>query len=297
MSDRVGDHYDNKENPVLLWGSVIAVICIVSLTVWWVMRPPSVGDEELAEYYDLQNSEPASGAVEELPPAPDIPEQPEAAELVEPVPDDSSSINSDMPPAEGIPSLSSSDPTIKSYFGALSGSEDYKLLWQTNDLLQRWVTVIDGAARGELVDGIVAVQPPKQSFPVSRQGSDYYLDKKGYDRFDTLVKTVTDIQPEQLSAGFHKFRSLFEQAYGQMGNDPEQVDNTIIRLLDRVINAPIYENPIELKSNSVNYTFADPDLEALPALEKQLIRIGPENTKALQEYAATLKQQLLNPGD
>ena len=40
------------------------------------------------------------------------------------------------------------------------------------------------------------------------------------------------------------------------------------------------------------YAFADPRLEALPALEKQLLRMGPRNERIFQEKAKGLEQAL-----
>jgi hypothetical protein len=45
----------------------------------------------------------------------------------------------------------------------------------------------------------------------------------------------------------------------------------------------------------VLYQFADPDLEKLMPLQKQVLRTGPENTQKLQQQALALKNALLNP--
>ena len=42
------------------------------------------------------------------------------------------------------------------------------------------------------------------------------------------------------------------------------------------------EQPILLTRPVVMYEFLDPSLEALSASQKQMIRLGPKNTKALQ---------------
>jgi len=43
----------------------------------------------------------------------------------------------------------------------------------------------------------------------------------------------------------------------------------------------------------VNYKFADPSLEALSPLQKQLVRMGPTNTKRVQDKAKEIRGALL----
>ncbi|BFM06949.1 DUF3014 domain-containing protein [Halioxenophilus aromaticivorans] len=309
MPERIGDHTESKENPALVWLSVIAVVVIVGLCVWWVMRPTDGGSEYDSFNLDadaVQAAEPIT-TQPELADAPDIPElapEPEVAPP-EPTPEAQTNVESAEAyreptepaslPEPSIPNLEDSDPDIKAYFGELSADTDYQLLWQTSNLLQRWITVFDGAAQGKVIKGVIGFKPPKGKFPVEQRGANYYVSEQGYERYNGLVETIVSLDAQQLSAGFHRFRPLFEQAYGQMGYDPEQMDNTIIRVLDRIIAAPIFPGSIELTAKSVNYTFVDEGIESLPALEKQLIRMGPENTTRLQNYAKALRQTLLNP--
>lgn len=308
MPERIGDNHQ-AENPVVIWLSISAVVVIVALTVWWVLTP---GSDDMLSDYDLDpnsqealitNSPAELGSISDDTPDIPLPEPepvaPEQSALETPAaPVDQALAESEPEPApqpDPIPDLEHSDPEIKRYFGALSSDTDYKLLWQTDNLLQRWVTVFDGASKGEIIKGVIGFQPPKEPFPVMRKGAKYYLSAKGFSRYDPMVKTLIAISPEQVSQGFHKFRPLLEQAYGQMGYDPEQLDNMLIKLLDRIIAAPVFPAGIELEAKSVNYTYVDPSIEALSPLEKQLIRTGPENTDLIQQFAKQLRYELLNP--
>ncbi len=317
MPQRIGEDHQGAENPVIVWLSVIAVVVIVALCVWWVMRPAiersdfdsiNLDANAVAEGGSILSEPTAVALAADIPtldePAQAVPDnsidggdddvtEPVALEA-DPEPSPTTEATAEPKP-DPIPDLEDSDPEIKAFFLPLSSDTDYQLLWQTSDLLPRWITVFDGAARGKVIKGVIGFKPPKGGFPVERRGANYYMSQAGYSRYDKTVATLVDIDPKALSAGFHRYRALFEQAYGQMGYDPEQMDNTIIRVLDRIISAPIFPGSIELKAASVNYTFVDADIESLPALEKQLIRMGPENTARLQTYAKTLRQALLNP--
>ncbi len=287
MSERIGDTPTSATSSALPWIALGAIAVVSAIVAWWWFSQSSEpAESEAITVADTPapTSQPPLQSIErtppEQPPAPDIPQnQPESALQTE--------------PQETLPTLDESDPVIKAYFEPLSNDVDYQLLWQANQLLQRWVTVIDGASKGHLVRGVVPLRPPKKAFPVVKKGTQYYLDETGYRRFDTLVNAITSLDENKLVAGFHKFRPLLEEAYGQLGFDANELDNTLVRMLDRVINASTIEGPIELKASSVNYTFADESLEKLTALEKLLIRMGPENSRKLKTSASSLKSQLL----
>ena len=73
------------------------------------------------------------------------------------------------------------------------------------------------------------------------------------------------------------------------------MEGILLQAIDRVLSTPIIIEPIELTRESVLYQFADPDLEKLAPLQKQVLRTGPENTQKLQQQALALKNALLNP--
>ena len=77
--------------------------------------------------------------------------------------------------------------------------------------------------------------------------------------------------------------------------------------LDSIDDEVVEEKPVEKKIEIAcpqcssklrvpsSYKFADPNLEALMPMQKQLLRAGPENTQRIQQQALALKKALLNP--
>jgi hypothetical protein len=94
---------------------------------------------------------------------------------------------------------------------------------------------------------------------------------------------------------FHFSRPLIERAFSELGYQPRQMDGIILTALEQILLAPIIVEPIRLTRESVAYKFADPELESLSPLQKQLVRSGPENTRRIQQQALLLKNALLNP--
>jgi hypothetical protein len=120
------------------------------------------------------------------------------------------------------------------------------------------------------------------------------MDEANYDRYDDLALKVSAMDAGHLVDGFHALRPLYEAAYDKLGLDPADFDNAVIRTLDLVLATPEIDGPIALKPKSVAYVYADPALESLPAVQKQLLRMGPDNIRLLKEQARALRDQLLN---
>ena len=61
--------------------------------------------------------------------------------------------------------------------------------------------------------------------------------------------------------------------------------------------APAPQGDPELVQPKVLYEYADPALENLPPLEKQLLRLGPKNLKRLKTYLVRLRSELRRSAD
>jgi hypothetical protein len=62
--------------------------------------------------------------------------------------------------------------------------------------------------------------------------------------------------------------------------------------IDRALATPEVDGDIALVQPKVYYEYADPRLEALDPLQKQLLRMGPANTARIKAYLAQLKPLL-----
>ena len=63
--------------------------------------------------------------------------------------------------------------------------------------------------------------------------------------------------------------------------------------IDQVLAVPVLEGEVELVQPKVFYEYADPALEELSPLQKQVLRMGPDNVVRLKNYLTELRQALL----
>ena len=194
-----------------------------------------------------------------------------------------------------LPKLNKSDDFVRQRLLIMSGNKNLQTWLMTDDLLRRAASYLDGLARGVILGKIFPLSETKGQFATHRDDNTIWMNAGNYERYNATVVTILSIDMRLLAQMFHFSRPLLEKAFSELGYQPRQMDGIILTGLDNILAAPVIVQPIELTRESVVYRFADPSLESLSPLQKQLIRSGPENTQRLQKQALLLKNTLLDP--
>lgn len=197
--------------------------------------------------------------------------------------------------APALPSLDSSDNFFRDLILSDKPNKNLRLWLKADDLIRRSASYFDGLARGSMLSKIFPLAPPEGNFTTHQQGDVIWLNAGNYERYNSTVSALVSLDMQQLAQTFHLIRPLLEKAFAELGYQPRQMDGIILQSIDNILATPIIVKPLKLVRESVTYKFADPRLEALMPLQKQLLRAGPENTQRLQQQALALKKALLNP--
>ncbi len=273
-----------KKNPTPVQGfsNTLALTLIVTLSLivayaWLTSRTPKADIEPEPAQSEVVNS-PIEQPIELTP----LPEPPE--ELAR-----SYRLQGELPP------LSASDEPFKAHLRLLAGA--LPVSWLNGDqLLQKIVVQIDNVSRGELVYQHSPLIAPSGSLLVTETEEEgvYVLDTSSYARYNLYADFMLNLDQELLLAFYRYYEPLLDQAYIKLGNEPGSFRAVLITALQKVISAPLVEDPIRLTRPIISYEFEDPDLESLSMVEKQLIRMGPENTLKIQASLQPLLR-LLSP--
>ena len=194
-----------------------------------------------------------------------------------------------------LPNLNESDSFFRNRMEIMSSNSDLVRWLSVDDLLRRAASYLDGLSRGVILSKIFPLTQPTGSFTTHMVGETIWLNAGNYERYDITIEAIASIKMEALAQLFHIARPLIQTSFAEMGYNERQMEGIILQAIERVLSTPIIIEPIELTRESVLYQFADPELEALMPLQKQVLRTGPENTQKLQQQALALKNALLNP--
>lgn len=278
--DRLTETSEQKGlNPLLILGA-IALLGVIIVVYFFSGKEPE--PEPVPEPPPVVAPVPEP----EPEPAPDIPE-PEPEPEPEPAPEEPPE------PTEPPITLETSDEPVREELSQAGSSDLLEATLTNSDLIQRGTGMIDGMSRGLVLQKVLPLPAPKGKFTTTQVGEQEFIDPASYDRYDGHAQAIAELDTDKLVGSFHNYRPLLEEAYSALGYKQDDFDNALIRALDRVIATPEIDGEIEVKKKEAIYVFVDPDLEQLSPLQKQLLRMGPDNIALVKEQARALRAGLL----
>ena len=91
---------------------------------------------------------------------------------------------------------------------------------------------------------------------------------------------------------YRTLQPVFQQAYAEIGSRNVNFDDTLRSAINAVLRSSNVEGPYQLVKPSVMFLYADASIENMEEMQKQLIRIGPENTEKLKAKLRQFSEQL-----
>ena len=194
-----------------------------------------------------------------------------------------------------LPPLDDSDAYFKLALADVFGAGVEALL-ANEALIERFVTTIDNLPRAHVSEKIR---------PAGRLGSEFQADAtddeevfalsaENYARYDGIVTTFIAAEDEELVDVYRRFYPLFQEAYVGIGYPNGYFNDRAVEVIDHLLNAPQPAPPVYLKRSNVLFEFADPDLEALSAGQKLMIRIGPANADKVRARLRSIRERIAN---
>jgi hypothetical protein len=277
--------HNSKRSRVPIVELLIALAVIAGLVIFWFWSE----EEKPAAISATIPQVVVPAQAPELSPTPDIPVREEV--LMAP---DAIDIDVEEEQVEAVPLTSADgDAILRQQLSAAGADAMLKKLASGDYPLDLSAALVDGMGRGIILRKMLPLERPKQAFSVDQEGDTLYMSNASYSRYDGYTDAINALNISVLVETFDTLRPLYLQAYEQLGLDPEDFDNAIIRTLDMVLATPEITDPIVLNTKSVVYVYADPTLEGLPALQKQLLRAGPDNLRRIKQQARVLREGLL----
>jgi Protein of unknown function (DUF3014) len=263
--------------------------------IWWSAGIVIAAAIAIGVYYRYYAPVPATPA-----PHPAVTPQPAAA----PVP----AIQHPIPPAaeqqaQPLPPLDKSDSVVADSLIGLLGKPAVAKFLVSRHIIRDTVVTVDNLPRNKVAAELRPVQPTPGETAVDTQGGATVLSQQNYARYAPFIDVVRSVDPKALAAVYFRLYPLFQQAYESLGYPGKYFNDRLVQAIDSLLATPDVQDPILLVRPKVFYQFADPKLEALPAGQKVLIRMGPQNASIikakLQEFRAAITAtppQMTQPG-
>lgn len=188
----------------------------------------------------------------------------------------------EVAPVVALPALDNSDKFILEKALQLSWLPNYSATLLPKEMLRNFVTFIDNLAQGELATKFTPLKKPAQAFSVRESGDELYLNEASYKRYTPYIDILNSLNIELAIEHYQQLMPLIDEAYMELGYDSGTFNQTLIRAIDMMLEAPMIREPITLVAPSAMYQFKDPELEQLPSAQKLMLRIGPNNATQLR---------------
>ena len=214
------------------------------------------------------------------------------------------------PPAEGVepaaeveplelPPLAASDEAVRRLVAGLSAHPALASWLATDDLVERFVVVVDNVAVGLVPRSEVGALAPEGRFRAATgEAGAPRVDPATWERYDPAAAAVASLDAGGTVELYRRLRPLIDAAARErLGYDAERFDRTLRIAILHLLETPVPAAPPALERQVLSYRYADSRLEDLTAAQKHLVRMGPENQRRVQAKLRELARRLGVPAD
>jgi hypothetical protein len=185
-----------------------------------------------------------------------------------------------------LPSLQESDSTVRDALADVPlGTAGQQFLLPSN-IIERTTSVVYLLAEGEVPYKLLPIARPKAAYPVSDDGLQVTAAPEGHARYGALAAWIQSLDIGSLLAAVDWLLPLFREAWSFYGESESSFDQAVLSALDLIIYTPEVEtSDARLFRKEAVWLYEDPTLEALPPIQKQLLRMGPANAATIKAKA------------
>lgn len=287
---------------------VLVITALAAGYLWWQARQRGAEPPPVAELPRAPGEVPApgvSGAPAEprypVPAPGEVPAEP-ASPLPSPegqaAPD--ASMPEAAPPAEPLPSLNESTTVITQILSGMFGEDALAALFYSDEFVRRFVVTVDSLAEKKLPRQRLLFKRVPGQFLVADEGGQRSIDPGNAARYAPYAQLATRIETQRLVNLYARFYPLFQEAYAELGRPNAYFNDRVVEVIDNLLATPDVAEPIPVVQPKVFFLYADPELEALSAGQKALLRMGSANAAQVKAKLRALRLALANepaPGD
>jgi hypothetical protein len=277
-SGRAPDGPGSGVKSFLIW---LVVIGLIVSALWLWLRGDKAVETPLA-----------------LPPAVDQPEPLVRHPIPEPLTDDEAVGEEAASPLAGVlpatlPELDRSDQALHALVEFMIENPGLAELVVSRNLIRRFVITIDSLGGRVVPQTHLPVTTPEGRFLVEKRGERNVIHPRNYERYGRHVALLDQLDSAALAEAYIHFYPLFQQAYRELGYPQGFFNDRLIAVIDEILATPATGDPVALEQPLVFYTYADPEIEALTAGQRLLIRTGPDNAVAVKRKLREIRQRLV----
>jgi hypothetical protein len=183
-----------------------------------------------------------------------------------------------------LPPLDGSDVFLRELVGTLARHPLVARLLATSGIARNSVLAVEQIGDGRTPAVPLKMFRPNDRLAILGDGSTGRVDSRTYGRWDAATASLVSINPADAAQLYVNVKPLFDEAYRDLGHPNGDFDASIIRAIQMLRDTPTVSADPELLRRPGYYEHTDPNLRAIPPVQKQFLLIGSENRQKILSW-------------
>lgn len=156
------------------------------------------------------------------------------------------------------------------------------------DALRRLTAAVGMVGEGKTPRSVLAFLAPTGEFTTARQGEHLVPSPESYARYAPVTEALTALNPTEVAKSIRALQPYIDTILKEIAPPNQTFADILHGAILGLSRTPIPEKDPELKPHGILFIYADPALEGLTPAQKQLLRVGPAQARAVQAWLAKL---------
>jgi hypothetical protein len=177
----------------------------------------------------------------------------------------------------------------KSFFGTDQGQE----LLRLENFVRHFVLMFENATETKIPAQASIFESVNGDFLTTTAGDKVQISEQNFRRYDSYASMLKSADLKKITAFYFRMYPMLQKAYAEMGRKG-YFNDRIVDVLDQIIATKEFAADTSLVIDGGRFVFEDAELEAAPAVQKVLYRIGPAHAALVKERLKELRLLLVN---
>ena len=209
------------------------------------------------------------------------------AELQAPAPATSPASTSPLPRAGFV--SETDDALVRAAMSGLSSHPELASYLVNDRLLRRFVGAVEAIAGGYSPRDEIEFMKPSRPFVVREDEGLLVVASSSYRRYDRAAAAFASIDIDDGVELYRRFGPRLEEIYREIAWADSGFDDRLREAVDHLLEVEVPSSQIEVEQRTIVYAYAEDGLERLSGAQKQLLRMGPGNARAVQTKLRELR--------
>lgn len=187
-------------------------------------------------------------------------------------------------PGEAIdlPPLDQTDAIVRTLIQRLSAHPVAAAYLTTDGIVRNMTVVVTNIADGDTPAKHLRPLRPSGAFATKSSGGATFIDPASYHRYDAIANAVDALDARAVARFYATIKPRVDDANRELAGPDANFDRTLERAIVMLLRTPVLDENVRVETAKVSYTYADGRIEDLPKVQRQFLRMGPQNVRIVK---------------